>query len=263
MATKASSKTGRSILIVEDEPFLSDMYKAKLSSLGYKVSTAMNGQDALQQLHEKKPDLVLLDVIMPEMDGYTVLKKVRSDPSLRDLLIVMFSNLGQDEEITKGLQMGADDYLVKSNFTPSEVVKKLDAIIARGHSEKGTQMQPIRVLLVAKPDETITLYTERCDREGFVSKLAEDSNLGLQYANKDPYDVILVDLTNPELGGDNFLKTLQATPKLKEVPVLVLSNSVDEKEIAQIQTEGATDVYLKPRVTPTQIINRIRELAKR
>ncbi len=253
---------GKKILIIEDEAFLSEMYQTKFQSLHYQVSSADNGQDGLSMMHKDKPDIVLLDIIMPVMDGYTVLREIRKDPQLKDTLVVIFSNLGQEEEITKGLQLGADDYLVKSNLTPTELVGKVEKVLAKGHSDQGNNLKHIRALIIEDTKDIIELYTARFATEGFEYKVAENGAWGLKLAQQEAWDIILLDLMMPALDGMEALATIRATPKLKNTPVIVLSNSIDQSEMEDVRKAGATDVYMKARVTPSQIVNRIRELVK-
>ena len=252
----------KKILIIEDEAFLSEMYQTKFENLGFQIITADNGADGLTVMKKEKPDLVLLDIIMPVMDGYTVLRAIRADANLKNTLVVIFSNLGQDEEVTKGLQIGADDYLIKSNLTPTELAHKIETVLAKGYSEKGEHLKRIRVLIVEDTKDIIDLYTTRFETEGIDFKVAENGAWGLKLAQTEQWDVILLDIMMPALNGMEALKVLRETPKLKDLPILVLSNSIEEGEIADVRKAGATDVFLKARVTPSQIVNRIRELVK-
>ncbi len=120
-------------LIIEDDEFLSDMYKTKFSQEGFEVFTASDGVEALEKLSAKEiePDVILLDVVMPKMDGIEVLEKLKSDDNLKSIPVIMLTNLGQQEEIEKALSVGAKDYLVKANYTPSEVVRKVKDIISK------------------------------------------------------------------------------------------------------------------------------------
>lgn len=253
---------GKKILIIEDEAFLSEMYQTKFESLGYTVLSADNGQAGLDMMRSEKPDIVLLDIIMPVMDGYTVLRNIRQDADLKNTLVVIFSNLGQEEEITKGLQMGADDYLVKSNLTPTELVHKIEVVLAKGHSQLGGRMKRIRVLVIEDTKDIIELYTTRFEAEGFEFKVAENGAWGLKLAQQEPWDVILLDLMMPALNGMEALQTIRETPKLKDTPVIVLSNSIDPSEMDDVRKAGATEVFMKARVTPSQVVNRIREVVK-
>ncbi len=115
----------KKILIVEDDSFVMDIYHTKLSQEGYEIIEAHNGVEAMEKLKEIKPDMILLDIVMPYMDGMEVLKKVKADEKLKSIPVILLTNLSQKEEITEGLGLGANDYLIKSHFTPSEVLEKI------------------------------------------------------------------------------------------------------------------------------------------
>lgn len=113
------------VLIVEDDSYISDMYRIKLESECFEVEVSADGQAGLDSMVANRPDLVLLDVVMPKMDGFAVLQKIRKNPDFKDMPIVMLTNLGQKESVEKGLLMGANGYIIKAHFTPSEVVEKI------------------------------------------------------------------------------------------------------------------------------------------
>lgn len=117
------------ILLVEDDPFLIDIYSQKLTKAGFKVEVAQNGKSALQSLRKRKPQLVILDIVLPGIEGWEVLRRIKKDRSLANLKIVVLSNLGQKEEVEKGLRLGAAKYLIKAHYTPSEVVKEIEKVI--------------------------------------------------------------------------------------------------------------------------------------
>jgi len=119
------------VLIVEDEESLSQMYSLKFTKEGFQVETALDGESALNKVVEFKPDFILLDVILPKIDGFAVLEQVRKDSKSRDIPVVMLTNLGQTEDHEKGEKLGADDYLVKANCTPMDVVNKVNDILAK------------------------------------------------------------------------------------------------------------------------------------
>jgi len=123
--------TKKRILIVEDDSFVMDIYQTKLGQAGYEVTGAGNGLEALKKMEEGTFDLILLDIIMPYMDGLEVLKKIKADEKNKNLPIILLTNLSQKEEVDKGLGLGANDYLIKSHFTPSEVLEKV-----KGYLEK-------------------------------------------------------------------------------------------------------------------------------
>lgn len=249
----------KTILIVEDEAFLSEMYQTKFESLGYKVITATTGEEGLQLMRSEHPALVLLDVIMPVMDGYEVLRRVRNDKDVKNQLIIIFSNLGQDEEVTKGMQMGADDYLIKSNLTPSQLVKKVEAVLARGRLSDDQPID-INVLLICDDQKFIDQYQERFEKESFKSRVVENVNYGIKVAQSEPYDVIVYDGTTGDSSVVDTVSTLHQTPKLWDIPIVVLSDDTSDGMVENLKNAGAETVYLKPRVTITQLVNHIREL---
>ena len=113
------------ILLVEDDPFLIDIYSTKLEASGFKADVAKNGEEALAKLKEKKPDLVVLDIVLPQLDGWEVLARIKENPDHKDLKVVVLSNLGQKEEVEKGVKLGATKYLIKAHHTPTEVVEEI------------------------------------------------------------------------------------------------------------------------------------------
>jgi len=112
------------ILLVEDELEVLELYKLKLTLDGYDVLTAVNGQDGLKKALEEKPEMIFLDIKMPEMDGFEVLKRLRSEPKTKNIPVIILSNFDEQEMIEKGLTLGANEYLVKSQFTPDEISSK-------------------------------------------------------------------------------------------------------------------------------------------
>jgi len=114
-----------SILVVEDDQFLRDLIVKKLEEEGMEITQAVDGEEGLRLIRENKPTLVLLDLILPGIDGFEVLKQVKSDPATKDIPIVILSNLGQKDDIDRGMDMGAKDYLIKAHFTPGEIVQKV------------------------------------------------------------------------------------------------------------------------------------------
>ena len=131
----------KSILLVEDDPFIIDIYTTKLKKSGFAVETASNGRMALEKVKEKKPDLVILDIVLPEVDGWEFLRRVKARPEFKDLKIIILSNLGQKGEIEKGISLGSVKYLIKTHYTPSEVVEEINLFFSSGPSKKSGQLE--------------------------------------------------------------------------------------------------------------------------
>lgn len=119
------------VLIIEDEEMLVNMYISKFEKEGYEIEKALNGREGLEKVKSYNPQIILLDVIMPEMDGFMVLKQLKSEASTKNIPVIMLTNLGQEEDITKGQKLGVKDYLVKANLTPSQVVDKVKEVLSK------------------------------------------------------------------------------------------------------------------------------------
>jgi len=119
---------GKKILLIEDEEMLATMYKTKFEKEGVSIDVASDGEAGLAMAEASQYGIVLVDIIMPKLDGFAVLKKLRSLPQYAATPIMMLTNLGQEEDIAKGKQLGATDYLVKANFTPSQVLEKIQSV---------------------------------------------------------------------------------------------------------------------------------------
>jgi DNA-binding response OmpR family regulator len=115
----------KKILLVEDDQMLREMYQTKFKSDGYEVETAANGADGLSLTKSGLPDIVMLDIILPMLDGFAVLEKVKADETTKNIPVVLLTNLGTDEDRAKGEKLGAVDYLVKANMTPEQVSKTI------------------------------------------------------------------------------------------------------------------------------------------
>ena len=110
---------------MEDDAFLTNIYQTKFEMEGFKVSVADNGESGLADAKKKKPDVILLDILLPKMDGFMVLEKLKADETLKGIPVILLTNLGQKDDVEKGLQLGAVDYLIKAHFKPSETVEKV------------------------------------------------------------------------------------------------------------------------------------------
>lgn len=122
----------KKIIIVEDEEILRNLLQRKLTEAGYNVEVAEDGEVGLKMIKENKPDLILLDIIMPKMGGFEMLEAMKEEEGLSDIPVVVVSNSGQPVEIDRAQQLGAKDWLVKTEFNPQEVIDKVVNQIGEG-----------------------------------------------------------------------------------------------------------------------------------
>ena len=155
--------TRKKVLLVEDSPAIQAIYKNALTYEQFQVMTAGNGMEAIKLLSQDRPDMILLDLMMPVMDGYKVLQVVKTDPKMAKIPVLVFSAKGQPEEVDKALSLGAAGYVVKATTKPREVIERIKAILAK--------QQPIQ------ESEVAHYSLEVVDGAHDVAKLAGDFKL--------------------------------------------------------------------------------------
>ena len=130
-----SKLTGKKILIVEDDAFLHNLLADKLELLrknGIEVYPTFSGKEALEKAKEVHPDIVLLDVVLPGMNGFEVLEALRKDPDLKNVSVIILSNLNQDKDKQRAKELGVTDYMVKANFMLEELVERIVTLLEKG-----------------------------------------------------------------------------------------------------------------------------------
>ena len=115
----------KKILIIEDEEVMTNLLERKLSQEGYTVEIARDGEEGLEKMKKEKPDLILLDIIMPRRGGFEVMEEMQKDKELRDISVIVISNSGQPVELDRAKELGAKDWLIKTEFDPQEVIEKV------------------------------------------------------------------------------------------------------------------------------------------
>jgi two-component system, cell cycle response regulator len=253
----------------------------KFEKEGFIVFTAPNGEEGIELAKKELPDLVLLDIVMPGLDGFEVLRILRADPLTENLKIFVFSNLGQDDEIERGLQEGADKYLIKANLTPGQLLTKIEEVFAND-SEKKTAVpaatkqikvkydvaendvnqQAKKVLLIEDENDIITMYDFCLNHEGYNVDIARNGAWGLKLARDNKYDLIIMDMVMPAMHGSELLKRLRAESLHQDTPIIVLSNSAQDQEIKEAIANGARDYLLKSLTTPASLMKEVKKYLK-
>jgi len=119
------------VLVAEDDKFLIKAYSAKLIKSGFETILAANGEEAIERTMSEKPDVILLDLVMPKKDGFEVLYELKNNDQTKKIPVIILSNLGQEEDIKRGKELGAKDYLVKSNIAIQDVVDKIKQVLSK------------------------------------------------------------------------------------------------------------------------------------
>lgn len=133
------AKQSTQILLVEDDSFISGMYQTKLANLGFTVEVIEDGQAAWERLQrDPLPDLVLLDIVLPQRDGFEILAALRKQRRTKNLPVILLTNLGQRPDVERGTKLGADEYIIKAHYTPTEVVEKISKVL-KDRAQKNQQ----------------------------------------------------------------------------------------------------------------------------
>lgn len=268
------------ILIVEDDIFLGDVLMQKLKTGGYDALLARDGASGLKQLKEWKPDLVLLDIILPQMNGYEVLEAKLKDPTISGVPVIVISNSGQPVEINRALALGVKDYLVKAQFDPEEVIVKVRLQLSQG----GGQMQGDRGAALsvtdAKPGGSGTALTGKkimwVEDDKFLSDIiarklsmqgcnlvhATEGEEALKLLAKESPDLILLDILLSGLDGFEILKRIKGGEKTKHIPVILLSNLGQKEDVQKGIQLGAARFLIKATVTLDEIVEEIKHVLK-
>ncbi len=119
----------KKILVVEDDKFLRELIMRGLKKEGFKTVYAIDGEEGVIKIEEEKPDLILLDLILPGIDGFEVLEQIKKNPNLVSIPVIILSNLGQKDDLDRGIRLGAIDFLIKAHFTPGEIIAKIKTVL--------------------------------------------------------------------------------------------------------------------------------------
>lgn len=269
----------KKILIVEDELFLAEMYKIKFEKEGFDVLVAGNGRSGIETAQTKMPDLIFLDLVMPDVDGYQVLKVLKGNNKTKNIKIYILSNLAQSGEIDKGIKAGADGFLLKSSLTPSQLSEMTNRILSgekikiesklnkkivlnKKNIEKNQKIQGRKVLLIEDEEAIIEMYKIGLEKENFQVEVAKNGAWGLKLAKKEKFDVIIMDMMMPAMNGYTAIKKIKKIETEKNIPIIILSNSAQDKDIEKAKKCGATCYYLKSQITPKKLANEINKLLK-
>lgn len=265
------------IALVEDEEVLLDVLENKLKKEGFEVFSAKDGKAGLDLIRAVVPDIILLDIVMPKMDGFEVLEQLRSDKELSRIPVIIISNSGQPVEIEKAISMGVKDYLVKAEFDPQELLDKIknqlkllyankdgsavSALAGAMPAEKEKKIDPknFKVLLVEDDSFLRDLISQKLIKEGFQVSQGIDGEDGFRKATEEKPHIVLLDLILPGLDGFEVLKKIRAEAHISKTPVIILSNLGQKDDIEKGIQLGATDYLVKAHNTPGEIIEKVKE----
>lgn len=246
-ATSAPAITVRefdfSILVVDDDELVRDLVKNGLSREKCKITQAENGSKVLHYLEKSKryalltkPDLIVLDVNMPDMSGFDVLEKLKSDPEFQAIPVIMLTRMDENETVTQAFSSGAVDYITKP-FAVSELAKRIMSVLRRKR----------KTVLIADDDELISdLLRQRFFLMGYSVLVTRTGNEALARLQADQPDIAILDVVMPGMDGLSVLKQAKRNRTSIRIPVVMLTEQSQKENVLMALDSGAHDYIAKP-----------------
>ena len=236
----AKLEPGQTVLVVDDEPSIRRFLRHILESEGFLVIESRSGEDAVQIARREKPSLVLLDLVLPDIDGFEVLSRLKERDETKNIPVIILSII-EDEE--RCFRLGASDYLPKP-INRERLVQRVSGLIASGRSRKSDD-EPRRVLAVDDDDSVLKALSTILENHGFEVDIARNGKDGLESARANPPDLIILDLMMPIMTGHEVLLALKQNTNTAEIPVMILTAAEPDERIRALKG-GAESLMTKP-----------------
>jgi CheY-like chemotaxis protein len=253
---------------------LSDLNLAKhladeLSNEGYRLAMASTGPETLQKLQSEKPDLAVIDLSLPEKDGYDVLTEKTLDRFLTKIPVIVVSNSGSAIEMRKiPSTPSIKDYVVRTHVEPEEIVQKISGLLGHPYTPQHVKdEQPVKVnskkILWVEDDRFLgTILVKKFETSGHIVLKASNGEEAFTILNTEKPDIIVLDILLPGLTGFEVLQKIRMMDSLKKVPVIMLSNMNKPSDIDKAKVLGAQKFLVKAAVSLDQIVKEIEQMPK-
>lgn len=228
------------ILIVDDSPTIRFGLKRDLGQLGAVVTEASDGYEALNIVNSEDFDLIITDIEMPRMDGFTFCSKLKSHPTKNSIPVIILSSKEKEEDIELGFKVGAASYIIKSN-AKSDLRARVKEIL-----DKNSLLRGRTVLVVDDSTSIRNLIEKALTKAGFNVISAENGRDALELLGKDTPDMILSDLHMPELDGFGLCKSVHSDKNLSQIPFIIMSSDGDRATMRRLLQYGASAYLVKP-----------------
>jgi CheY-like chemotaxis protein len=239
-----------SLLIVDDNAMNRDMLARRLEREGYNITTASGGKEALDLVARKKFDLVLLDILMPDIDGYKVLERLKADESTREIPVVMLTAVHEMDSVVRCFEMGVEDYLTKPfniPFVKSRIASCLrSSKIKEDGDRPGPEVEQQRLLIVDDNAMNRDMLARRLEREGYHITTAAGGLQALKLLERETFDLVLLDILMPDMDGYEVLEKLKSNDITRDLPVIMLTAVNEVESVKHCIDLGAEDYLIKP-----------------
>ena len=237
------------VLLVEDDPVQRERMLGWLEGQQWIVQEAANGREALARLQEKKPDVILLDLMMPEMDGFAVVAALQKEAGWRDIPVIVITSRDLDAKDRERLNAGVQSVLVKETFRPVDLVERIRRLVQHeaGSRQRDGSRIVIKVLYVEDNDDNVYMLKMRLELLGdFEVLAAENGEKGCEMAVSERPDLILMDLEMPVIDGWEATRRLKGNPQTRDIPIIALSAHALAGEREKALAAGCDEFDTKP-----------------
>ena len=262
---------------------LGEIYEKKFLEAGFEMKLVTSGKAVEGEVVAYQPEMILLDIVLPDMDGYEILEALSKNDDTRSVPTYVFSNLSAKEDIERATSLGARGFITKSSFTPTQLVDEVKKILGSAPAEtavpSATTTVPTssgaekaisnqkeknshKILIIEDEDVFIEMFGDKLKQEGFEVVSAKNGKWGLKEAEEGGFSCILLDMMMPAMNGYEAVKELRANEKTKDTPIIILSNSALDSEVQKAMELGANEYYIKTQVTPGEVADRVKDLIK-
>lgn len=235
-AAAPPEKPGFNILLADDDPSITGLLQARLEAEGFTVWVADNGRDALALAREKRPDLIVLDRIMPGLDGLEVLKQLKADGDMAALRVIMLTAQRAEQEVTAGIMAGAIDYIAKP-FDPEAVAARIVRL---------RQIMHKNIVIADNDPLVLQLLRQKFEQKGMHVRLAEDGLKAWEMIRSSRPDLVILDRMMPGLDGMSVLHKMRSDPQTQAIPVILLTARKAHTDVVEGLKQGAQDYVTKP-----------------
>lgn len=240
----AGGMTDRSVLVVEDSPTQARQIEEALVRAGYEVRLAYGAAEALGELDRERPALVLADIVMPDMDGFELCKAIKAREDLRDIPVVLLTQLSDPREVIRGMECGADDFVVKP-YSEQALIARIENIFSLGQAGRAAETD-VRIIVAEDSRTQAEQLKFLLEKRGFSVALAANGQECLDMARTSPPTMIISDVLMPVMDGYELAYRVKQEEALRDVPVILITSLMDRKDIVQRASVVADAFFTKP-----------------
>lgn len=253
--------TTKKILVVEDSPTQAEIFKSALKSAGYNVIIANTGEEGLKTLESESPDLVMLDLILPGINGYEVCKKIKANPKHKHVPVVIVTIISEEEAKNKAIKTGAVDFITKPIDETALIISVAKQIKELAKKDALHKKKSPKVLIIDDEPDHVELIKLRLEANNYDVIYAYNGNEGIEKIKKEKPDLVLLDIMMPGIDGYEVSKKIKSDPKTKNLPIIMLT-AAGIKDLEEKCKEAGADYCIRKPYESKEIIDTIKSILK-